>query len=62
MIQTTTPPKKLIAVPQTESHENPETKDLEGPSAITLANILNYSRNIELMSSNLVSEIALIKS
>jgi hypothetical protein len=60
MIQTTTFPSEPAS--ETLSETPKKTAATAEPSQLTIANILNYSRNLELISSQYVKEIELIRS
>jgi hypothetical protein len=60
MTQTFTP--LLQEQPKTEEEKALDLPDHSEPSALTITNILNYSRNLEIRNSALIKEFEMIKS
>ena len=61
MIQTFTPALD-ITVADTEKESKNNFFDLAEPSNLTIQNILNYSKNLEVKQSRLIREVELMKS
>lgn len=61
MVKTFTPQQDFI-VSQTEKEKDPLYLEHAEPSAKTIQAILNYSKNLEIQSSELLSRIEFIKS
>lgn len=61
MITIFTPATDLPATKQNEKKEA-QLPDLEGPSDHVIANILNFSRSLEICKSRLVGEVEIVKT
>jgi hypothetical protein len=63
MIKTSTLPS-TSSLKQTETSEKEENKlpEFAEPSALSINNILNYSKSLSIFKSTLVKEIEIVKS
>jgi hypothetical protein len=62
MMQTFTPPSEKNTIQHRDEEEKPSTSEGTEPSLKVLRNILNYSRNLEVLPSEMISSIQLLKS